>query len=60
MKVKDDLERHQEKQSKNRNLVITGQYILKVMNRFIDVVQLESNGTRERKFSGLGFSSNVK
>ena len=31
---------HQEKQSK-RSLVITGQYILKVMNSFIDIVTLE-------------------
>ena len=33
-------DKHQEKQSK-RGVVITNQYILKVTNRFIDIVILE-------------------
>jgi hypothetical protein len=37
-KVNDS--KHQEKQSK-RILVVTSQYILKVMNRFIEIVILE-------------------
>ncbi len=43
--VKDT--RHQEKQSK-RSQVVTSQYLLIVMNRFIDLVMLELKKTQEQ------------